>query len=192
MEPILTRRFATPAGELILGGFRGEVVLCDWAAGKRRAANVRRVQTTLGAAFEEGDSALLRRLGEELEEYFDGTRRGFDLPLRYTGTTFESRVWDELRRIPFGETIPYGELARRTGNTAATAGTSRKSIFTRPPAVAARRASRSKARSMSGRSPEWTSPGSAIRFHAKKSVPDDTPGPWDPPAMKQSKRPVDT
>lgn len=120
MEPIRTRRFGTPAGELILGEFRGEVVLCDWTAGKRRAANGRLVQTTLGAAFEEGDSALLRRLVEELEEYFAGTRRAFDLPLRYTGTPFESRVWDELRRIPCGETISYGELARRIGNPAAT------------------------------------------------------------------------
>lgn len=117
---ILVRRLHSPAGELLLGDFRGEVALCDWTEGRRRGANARRVQRTLGAAFEEGDSPLLRRLREELGEYFAGRRRAFDLPVRYAGTPFEARVWDELRRIPYGGTITYGELARRVGNPAAT------------------------------------------------------------------------
>src|SRR5688500_597287 len=61
-----------------------------------------------------------RRLAEarkQLEEYFAGSRRSFDLPLSPNGTEFQRRVWGELERIPFGETITYGELARRTGGT---------------------------------------------------------------------------
>ncbi len=116
---VLVRRIPSPAGELMLGDFRGEVALCDWTEGRRRGANARRVQRTLDAAFEEGDSPLLRRLREELGEYFAGRRRAFDLPVRYTGTPFEARVWDELRRIPYGGTITYGELARRVGNPSA-------------------------------------------------------------------------
>lgn len=119
MNTILVRRLPSPAGELLLGDFRGEIVLCDWTEGRRRGANARRVQRALDAAFEEGDSPLLRRLREELGEYFAGKRRAFDLPVRYGGTPFEARVWDELRRIPYGETIAYGELARRIGNPAA-------------------------------------------------------------------------
>jgi methylated-DNA-[protein]-cysteine S-methyltransferase len=53
---------------------------------------------------------------EQLDAYFAGELTEFDLPLAPTGTEFQMRVWDELRRIPFGETISYGELAVRIGN----------------------------------------------------------------------------
>jgi methylated-DNA-[protein]-cysteine S-methyltransferase len=49
----------------------------------------------------------------QLTEYFAGTRREFDLPLRLRGTAFQQRVWRELTEIPYGETCSYGELARR-------------------------------------------------------------------------------
>jgi methylated-DNA-[protein]-cysteine S-methyltransferase len=51
----------------------------------------------------------------ELSEYFDGRRRTFDLPLETAGSPFQQRVWDALQNIPYGETISYGELARRIG-----------------------------------------------------------------------------
>ena len=50
---------------------------------------------------------------QQLREYLDGSRTAFDLPLEPAGTPFQRRVWDELVRIPFGETVAYGELARR-------------------------------------------------------------------------------
>jgi methylated-DNA-[protein]-cysteine S-methyltransferase len=52
----------------------------------------------------------------QLEEYFRGERRSFDVPLALRGTPFQLRVWAELQRIPYGTTISYGELARRLGN----------------------------------------------------------------------------
>ena len=52
----------------------------------------------------------------QLKEYFAGTRRVFDLPLRAQGTDFQRRVWRELTKIPFGETWSYGQLARRIEN----------------------------------------------------------------------------
>jgi methylated-DNA-[protein]-cysteine S-methyltransferase len=55
----------------------------------------------------------------QLEGYFQGGRRQFELLLDPQGTEFQLRVWAELRRIPHGETISYGELARRIGNPAA-------------------------------------------------------------------------
>ncbi len=51
----------------------------------------------------------------QLAEYFAGTRTSFDLPLGLVGTPFQRRVWSALLAIPFGETITYGELARRIG-----------------------------------------------------------------------------
>jgi len=52
----------------------------------------------------------------QLDEYFSGRRRVFDLPLDLQGTEFQKRVWQELAMIPFGKTIPYKELAIRLGD----------------------------------------------------------------------------
>ncbi|MFO1464062.1 MAG: methylated-DNA--[protein]-cysteine S-methyltransferase [bacterium] len=58
-------------------------------------------------------------LARQLREYFSGRRRDFDLPLASAGTPFQQKVWAELRRIPFGETLSYAELARRLGDPGA-------------------------------------------------------------------------
>jgi methylated-DNA-[protein]-cysteine S-methyltransferase len=59
------------------------------------------------------DDAALGAWFAQLDEYFAGTRTTFDLPLRLHGTDFQVEVWAQLRRIPYGETISYGELAQR-------------------------------------------------------------------------------
>jgi methylated-DNA-[protein]-cysteine S-methyltransferase len=53
---------------------------------------------------------------EQLDAYFKGERLTFDLKLNATGTDFQKKVWKELVKIPYGETISYGELAKRIGN----------------------------------------------------------------------------
>jgi methylated-DNA-[protein]-cysteine S-methyltransferase len=63
--------------------------------------------------------AALAFATEQLQAYFAGTRQSFDLPLNPFGTPFQLIVWNELKRIPYGITISYGELARRIGKPAA-------------------------------------------------------------------------
>lgn len=58
-------------------------------------------------------------VARQIEEFFAGKRQAFDFALAPKGTDFQKRVWAELVKIPFGETISYGELARRIGNPAA-------------------------------------------------------------------------
>ncbi len=65
------------------------------------------------------DGALLREPVRQLDAFFHGELRDFDLLLKPRGTAFQQRVWKLLCEIPFGETISYGELARRAGNPAA-------------------------------------------------------------------------
>lgn len=70
---------------------------------------------------DEGDlppvkSALLEQVEHELHEYFQGRRRVFGVSLELEGTEFQKRVWDELLKIPFSETISYAELAKRVGS----------------------------------------------------------------------------
>lgn len=54
---------------------------------------------------------LLQKAMDQLQEYFVGTRDRFDIPLRFEGTNFQKQVWQELQRIPYGETRTYGEIA---------------------------------------------------------------------------------
>jgi methylated-DNA-[protein]-cysteine S-methyltransferase len=63
----------------------------------------------------EGSTACARAL-QQLEEYFGGVRRRFELALEPEGTEFEHKVWNEVRRIPFGATDTYGEIAKRLGD----------------------------------------------------------------------------
>lgn len=63
---------------------------------------------------------LLINCVEQLIQYFNGQRRVFELPLSQPGTPFQQSVWAELVLIPFGKTISYLDLARRTGDTKAT------------------------------------------------------------------------
>jgi methylated-DNA-[protein]-cysteine S-methyltransferase len=67
------------------------------------------------AGAERADDAFGDIAGE-LEEYFAGDRRVFTVSFVSRGTAFQRRVWDELCRIPYGETISYAELARRIGS----------------------------------------------------------------------------
>ncbi len=61
----------------------------------------------------ERDDAALAAMARQLDEYFAGTRVDFDLELAPRGTSFQLEVWSQLCRIPYGETISYGELAKR-------------------------------------------------------------------------------
>ena len=69
--------------------------------------------------WREGDNALLRRARAQLDEYFAGARRTFDLPLSPAGTEFQRDVWTTLATIPYGETISYAQLATRVGKPSA-------------------------------------------------------------------------
>jgi methylated-DNA-[protein]-cysteine S-methyltransferase len=71
-----------------------------------------------GAGDERG-GVFNPEVARQIEEFFAGKRQAFDFPLAPKGTEFQKRVWAELLKIPFGETISYGELARRIGNPAA-------------------------------------------------------------------------
>jgi methylated-DNA-[protein]-cysteine S-methyltransferase len=53
---------------------------------------------------------------DQLDEYFSGGRKSFDVSLNASGTSFQLNVWEALREIPYGETISYGELAKWIGN----------------------------------------------------------------------------
>lgn len=65
---------------------------------------------------DEQHAAILRETCTQLDEYFQGKRKQFDLPLGYEGTAFQQRAWRELQKIPYGETRSYADIAIAVGN----------------------------------------------------------------------------
>jgi methylated-DNA-[protein]-cysteine S-methyltransferase len=72
-----------------------------------------------GASNGAGNGTVNPDVARQLSEYFAGKRKAFDLPLAPRGTEFQKRVWKELARVPYGETISYSELANRVGSQGA-------------------------------------------------------------------------
>ena len=68
------------------------------------------------ADFEKSETPLIKKAASQLEEYFDGKRKIFDLPLTFHGTAFKVKVWESLKTIPYGETRSYGEIAAIINN----------------------------------------------------------------------------
>lgn len=63
----------------------------------------------------EKGSSHLKKVVKQLKEYFSGQRHSFDFPMDLSGTPWQKRVWKELLRIPYGQTVSYSELAKRLG-----------------------------------------------------------------------------
>ncbi|HKP98019.1 MAG TPA: methylated-DNA--[protein]-cysteine S-methyltransferase [Fibrobacteria bacterium] len=102
----------TPVGNLILAATDKAVVALVWE--KDGLGRLDLQPEKAGASC-----PMLEEAEKQLGEYFRGARDRFDLPFELKGTEFQMRVWNELRKIPFGETWSYRELAERVGNPGA-------------------------------------------------------------------------
>ena len=100
------RYLATPVGDLLLAGDEEGLSLIGFPKGKMRH------DPEADWIFNEKPFVDACR---QLEEYFAGTRKEFDLPLHLSGTDFQVQVLKELQQIPYGETTSYGEIAKRIG-----------------------------------------------------------------------------
>jgi methylated-DNA-[protein]-cysteine S-methyltransferase len=96
----------SPIGPILLVGNGEGLTEINFQAGRR--------PTAIASDWEENRAAFAETIAQ-LEAYFAGELQEFDLPLAPTGTPFQIAVWQELQVIPYGETISYGELARRIG-----------------------------------------------------------------------------
>ncbi len=103
------RLLSTPLGKLVVAGDREGIRKVDFQHGRFGPISIPE-EWDLDPSF-----PLLKRAAEQLSAYFEGRRRSFSLPLAPVGTPFQRKIWEELRRIPYGETISYSELARRAG-----------------------------------------------------------------------------
>lgn len=101
-------RFDTPLGPMVAIAADGALAAVDFTDARYARA--------IGQDWREDPrSPILTACARELGDYFAGRRRAFDLALAPGGTPFQRRVWNEISRIPYGETVSYGELAARAG-----------------------------------------------------------------------------
>jgi methylated-DNA-[protein]-cysteine S-methyltransferase len=119
MTTYYTTTVESPCGPLLcVVDETGAVVRIDFGNGRREPPKITRSMLEQGIEVVE-EPARTAELRRQLAEYFAGERREFDLRLAPQGTPFERSVWEELRRIPFGETRSYGEIARAIGRPSA-------------------------------------------------------------------------
>jgi methylated-DNA-[protein]-cysteine S-methyltransferase len=110
MMSTLYTTLESPIGRLLLAGDGNALERLDMQEGRRPVA--------IGQEWRRDDSAFAS-VSSQLSEYFGGRRERFDVPLALRGNAFELRVWDALLEIPYGETVSYGEIARRIGDPGA-------------------------------------------------------------------------
>ena len=115
-QPVCIQYYDSPCGQIVLASVGEELCLCDWNGKPCAERNKRRLVRLLNAELKEEPSAVLLRTKAQLDEYFAGGRRTFDIPLHPVGTDFQKRVWNALLEIPYGETRTYKDIALRVDN----------------------------------------------------------------------------
>src|SRR5687767_8692311 len=109
----------TPLGPMLaIAGDRG-LELLEFVDRRALETELRELRRSLDGVIVPGDHAILRQAAEQLREYFAGTRRDFDLPLKQRGSAFQLAAWKALCEIPYGETRSYTDMARRVGSPGA-------------------------------------------------------------------------
>jgi methylated-DNA-[protein]-cysteine S-methyltransferase len=104
---------SSPIGELTIVANGNAIVAIDWDGDSGHEAAIGDADLHDVAPT---DHPALADAVEQLTEYFAGERLDFDLPLAAAGTAFQHQAWDALVRIPFGETVSYGEQASMLGD----------------------------------------------------------------------------
>lgn len=105
-------RRETPLGKVLLAASDDDLIGL-WFEGQKYEA------TPDAQWMHRPSAAVLQRAARQLDGYFSGQRKAFDLQLDLRGTDFQCAVWRQLQRIPFGQTLTYGQLAAKLGRPAA-------------------------------------------------------------------------
>ncbi len=116
---VVVTMLESPLGPLLAGATDEGIVFLEYTDRRMLEHNFASLRRRFACGIVPGQHDLLDRLRDELAQYFSGARREFTLPLASRGTPFQDKVWRELRRSPFGQTISYDELAVRIGQPTA-------------------------------------------------------------------------
>jgi AraC family transcriptional regulator, regulatory protein of adaptative response / methylated-DNA-[protein]-cysteine methyltransferase len=109
----------SPLGPLVAGATEDGICLLEFTDRRMLETQFATVRKLFQTPVLPGDNKHLDRLRRELDDYFAGKLRNFQVPLVYPGTTFQRKVWGELLKIPYGETRSYYDLAKAVGDAKA-------------------------------------------------------------------------
>lgn len=116
---LFTAMIDTPIGRFLAAANDGGLVMFEFTDRRMMERHFAALRRRFRCPLVPGEHAHLAQVRREIAEYFAGARREFTVPLAPAGTPFQERVWAELRRIPYGETISYETLAGRIGQPSA-------------------------------------------------------------------------
>lgn len=116
MNSIHIQYYDSPCGEIVLASMGDELCLCDWNEMPCAERNKHRLVKYMNAVFRVETSDVLEQTKKQLDEYFAGTRKAFDIPLHPVGTEFQQQVWNALLEIPYGEIRSYKDIALSIAN----------------------------------------------------------------------------
>lgn len=116
----MTQLIKTPIAACVHASPIGPLRVSADPAGRLCGLVPSRAHEQSSEGFTRDQQRLMDRTRKQLDAYFAGHLIAFDLPLVLAGTNFQRRVWDELRKIPLGQTISYKRLAQRIGSPKAT------------------------------------------------------------------------
>lgn len=119
LRPTVATRIATPLGTMVAAAMDDAVVLLEFADRRMLPRQLETVTKRLDTVLVPGTSPLLAELGRQLNAYMEGRLGQFDVPVHAPGTPFQEAVWEELRRIPSGETRSYADVAQAIGRPTA-------------------------------------------------------------------------
>ena len=116
MHQINIQYYKTKYAHFILGSFENRLCLLDFRYRKMRTTVDNRLKKGFEAEFIEQDDEILQETRKQLDEYFDMSRKEFDIPLITVGTDFQKSVWDALMKVPYGTTSTYLQIAKDIEN----------------------------------------------------------------------------
>ncbi|NTS76786.1 methylated-DNA--[protein]-cysteine S-methyltransferase [Catenovulum sp. SM1970] len=116
MNKISIRYFKHPYAEFVLGSYDDQLCLCDFRYRKMRDTVDKRLQQYLKASFVEQSNDVLMETQSQLNRYFLGELKSFDLPLLMVGSEFQQAVWRALMNVEYGQTATYKDLAVAINN----------------------------------------------------------------------------
>jgi len=116
---IKTAIIETPLGEMAAAATKDGICLLEFTSRPALESEFNRLALTFGETVTSGSNRHLRALKKQVKEYFKGKRKEFSLPLITPGTDFQTAVWNNLKKIPYGKTISYLQLAKSIKNPGA-------------------------------------------------------------------------
>ena len=116
---LATKTFATKLGDMVAIGCEKKIYLLEFTDRKKLNLQIENVYKKFNFEIKNKTSQSIDTIEKELKNYFNGNTKNFTTPYEYSGTDFQKLIWNELKKISYGQKISYKQLAQRAGKPTA-------------------------------------------------------------------------